>query len=133
MGRKKKEVPKSDDGYYSLRDLTRIVGCDRTTLARVSKGAVSKDRGKHKVFRLDSILAALGNKPDKSLREQKLTEEIRKLKLANDMKENRLLDKSVFIGILQRILGPLDNLIEQKLVNEWPTAVAGLEPAAARV
>lgn len=76
---------------------------------------------------------SVGLPPDKaSLEIRRLAAQCERLERQNSIEAGKLLDKSVYIGIHQRILGPLDNLIEQKLVNEWPAAVAGLDIPSAR-
>lgn len=63
----------------------------------------------------------------------KLKEEHRRLKLANDTKEGKLILRSAVADEFARVFGPVMAQVEQKLVNEYPGAVAGLEPEAARV
>lgn len=68
-----------------------------------------------------------------SLKEQKTQEEIRKLRIKNDKDEGKLVLKSDVAAAIRRALGGVAGICEAKLVNEWPTAVAGLDPAQARV
>jgi len=68
-----------------------------------------------------------------TLKEQKLSEEVRKLKLANDIKERLLVQKFEVASAIRRALAQVATLSESKLVNEYPTAVAGLDCPQARV
>lgn len=68
-----------------------------------------------------------------SLKDQKLREEVRKLKLSNDFKADITVERSKVAEKMQKIIGRAIRTLEQKLLNEYPSAVAGLEPEAARV
>ncbi len=67
-----------------------------------------------------------------SLKEQKISEEIRKLRIANDAKERALVSRSRVIEAIDRTQASVDTLTEAKLVNEWPHEVAGLDVNKAR-
>ena len=66
-------------------------------------------------------------------RELKLREEHRKLKLINDFKEGKLIPIETVKHVHSRTLARVDQVIEQKLSNEYPSAVAGLDVPQARV
>jgi hypothetical protein len=68
-----------------------------------------------------------------SLKDQKLNEEIRKLKIANDNKEGRLIDRSKGLEVLGRMAERMRKALEQKLCNEYPSQVVSLEVPQARV
>jgi hypothetical protein len=68
-----------------------------------------------------------------SLKDQKISEEIRKLRIQNDAKEGALVSRSRIVEALQRVGSAIDGITEAKLCNEWPEAVAGLDVAGARV
>ncbi len=67
-----------------------------------------------------------------SLKEQKISEEIRKLRIANDAKERALVSRARVIEAIDRTQASVDTLTEAKLVNEWPHEVAGLDVNKAR-
>lgn len=68
-----------------------------------------------------------------SLKDQKISEEIRKLRIQNDAKEGALVSRSKVAEALLRCGKAIDTMTEAKLCNEWPEAVAGLDVAQARV
>jgi hypothetical protein len=72
-------------------------------------------------------------KGDLSLKDQKLNEEIRKLRIANDLKEKELVRRSLVIEAHAKMAEQVRKLLEQKLENEYPGLVAGLDTAQARV
>jgi hypothetical protein len=71
--------------------------------------------------------------PAGSLKEQKLSEEIRKLKLANDIKARVLVNVAKCVEAHAKEKAALIAILRQKLENEYPVAVAGLDPGSARV
>lgn len=68
-----------------------------------------------------------------TLKDQKTQEEIRKLKIKNDKDQGKLVLKSEVAAAIRRAIGAVSSILESKLVHEYPTVVAGLDPAAARV
>lgn len=73
------------------------------------------------------------SKSGTSLRDQKIAEEVRKLRLKNDRDEAKLIPVEDVRQIHAEILARVDGILEQKLSNEYPSAVAGLDVAQARV
>lgn len=67
------------------------------------------------------------------MRQNKLMEEHRKLKILNDLKEGQLVPVEKVKHTHSRTLARIDQIIEQKLSNEYPSAVAGLDVPQARV
>jgi hypothetical protein len=67
-----------------------------------------------------------------TLKDQKIREEIRKLRIANDAKERALVSRARVIEAIDRTQASIDTLTESKLVNEWPHEVAGLDVNKAR-
>ena len=70
---------------------------------------------------------------DLSLKDQKLSEEIRKLKLANDKADKLVVSKSGGKAVIQTCVERIRHFLEQKLENEYPSAVAGMDVPQARV
>lgn len=68
-----------------------------------------------------------------SLKDQKTNEEIRKLKLANDLKEGALVSRLAVQSSVSKTAEAIKSFLTQKLENEYPSAVAGLDVAGARV
>lgn len=68
-----------------------------------------------------------------SLRDRKLAEEVRKLTIANDLKEKKLIPIDAVIQSVGRVLAAVDTLTEQIMVNELPAMVAGIDVPQARI
>lgn len=66
-----------------------------------------------------------------ALRDQKLTEEIRKLRIRNDREDSRLVLKSEVLEDGHKFAAWQKQFLTQKLVNEYPSVVAGLDVAGA--
>jgi hypothetical protein len=77
----------------------------------------------------DSLTVAA---PESSLKDKLLAEQVRKYKIHNDSKMELLVSRAKVADAVAKILKAADAMIEQKLVNEWPQFVAGLDPAGAR-
>lgn len=67
------------------------------------------------------------------LRKQKLAEEIRKLRLANDLKEGKLQPVDDLCEWLGKLLGGMRATLEQRLCNELPGLVANLDAPQIRI
>ena len=68
-----------------------------------------------------------------ALRDQKLSEEIRKLRVKNDRDEGKLILVDSVKACVSRVLARVDQILEQKLSNEYPAAVAGLDVPQSRI
>lgn len=88
--------------------------------------------GNQKFYKLSDIQALMARKPNKSLRDEKMFEDIRKVRLYNDKAEGKLIPRVEIVSAIQRILGPVSSIVESKLVNEWPTLVSGMPPEKCR-
>jgi hypothetical protein len=66
------------------------------------------------------------------LKQQKLAEEVRKLRLANDTKEGKYVLRSAVIESCRKTLPAMNALLEQKLCNELVSVMPGLSPDQAR-
>jgi hypothetical protein len=104
----------------------KAAGCPNFKSSRVYVDGLKKWIADH--------AAAITPEQDKAtLKDQKLREEVRKLKLANDVKEGKLVERSRVVASWQRASKAIVSALRQRLENEYPTGVAGLEPAQARV
>ena len=72
-------------------------------------------------------------KGPQSLKDQKLNEEIRKLRNINDKAEKLVVSKSAGKTVIQACVERIRPFLEQKLENEYPSAVAGMDVPQARV
>jgi hypothetical protein len=68
-----------------------------------------------------------------ALKDQKLMEEIRKLRVANDAKEKQVVSVAKVHGAIVQTANEVRNILRVKLENEWPAKVAGLDVTQARV
>jgi hypothetical protein len=66
-------------------------------------------------------------------KEDEQYEKWRKLRIKNDKDEGKLVAVELVKQCHSRILARVDQIIEQKLSNEFPSAVAGLDVPACRV
>jgi hypothetical protein len=67
-----------------------------------------------------------------SLRDQKLTEEVRKLRIQNDEAENRSIQRAEVIAAHSPILTKFKDAAYGKLVNEFPVYAAGQDTPTIR-
>lgn len=67
------------------------------------------------------------------LKDQKLNEEVRKLRLSNDQKEAKLVPRAAGAEAIRKTIGLVGPILEQKLQNELPTVMAGIDPSQGRV
>ena len=58
---------------------------------------------------------------DGNLKDEKLREEIRKLRIANDLKERELVYKRDVAGSIRKTLPEIPKILDQRLVQEAPT------------
>lgn len=70
---------------------------------------------------------------DTSLKEQKIFEEVRKLRIANDAKEKMSVLRSAVCSSIAATEKAIDELLEAKLEKEYPASVSGLDIPGARV
>jgi len=136
---KPKAKPAARETLYSVNALSKITGRDRRTLDKVLSSVKPDGKRKSKpVYKLEGVEAALRAYKSESgsladIKLQIAAETLRKFRLANDRVAGLLVRRSEVAAAMERIYAPIVALIEQKLCNEFPTAVAGLEPAQARV
>jgi hypothetical protein len=109
------------DRAYSVNALSKLLGADRRTIDKAVAHLPSVD-GK---YRLEDVEAALKEKKNSKLRDRKLLEEIRKLRIANDLAEGKVVEKTKVADAVRNCLGRLPAMIEQRLLNEYPAAAAG--------
>lgn len=116
--------PKSHGGF-SISKLSLMVGKDRQTLVRLLQNTTPvATEGKVRYFTLAQVQATLDHKPNKALKEEKLAQEIRKLRIYNDAKEGRLVDESKEAAWLFGLAKTAGKTLWQKLIVEAPTALA---------
>jgi signal recognition particle GTPase len=127
------ERPEEEGQGYSVNALSKLLGRDRRTIDKALVGIPpTRIEGKTKFYLLEEVEQAIRERNVK-LKDDKLTEEIRKLRMANDEKDKKLILKSKVKESLRRCLTPAAAILEQRLVNEYPTGVAGLDVPQARI
>jgi biotin operon repressor len=130
----KTEKSKTQPQGYTVNQLAMMLGRDRRTITKAVDGLKpSGVDGNYKYYSLEAVEEKLKTKGDANLRDQKLAEEVRKLRIQNDAKEGKLVARESVAASIRRILGPADQTLEQKLVNEWPSMVAGQDVPAIRI
>lgn len=117
---------KSPPQGYSVNQLSKLTGHDRRTIDKLLVGVNPVSKTGSPRYLLKDVEVAIANKPDKNLREQLIAEQIRKHRIANDKSERILLPVATFHASLRRCLGPMRSYGEQKICNELPAAIVGL-------
>lgn len=117
----------------SCLGLANETGLDRETVKRRLVAAGLWPPENHSRAKLiDALRPATGDKEGDSIKEKKTFEEWRKLKIANDAKEGALIPRSVVAESVRKLAGQFTKLLDAKLENEYPAAVAGLDVPGAR-
>ena len=132
MKRTRREQPK----LYSVTALSRLTGADRKTIDKAIARAQIKPGGRHggrALYELEPIQDALAAKPDKTLKDEKLAEEIRKLRILNDEREGKLINRATVATSATQFVAECARLLTQALENEFPALVQGLDIAGCRV
>lgn len=129
------EFPKGNHGSdYSVNALSKLLGYDRRTIDKALTGIEpTRTEGKTRFYRIADVENTIRAKKSDKLRDQKLLQEIRKLRIANDKEEGIVVEKARVKDSIQRCFSPMVATIEQRLTNEYPTAVAGLDVPQVRI
>ena len=127
--------PSSTTNLFTINGLSDETGVDRRTIKkRLANTEPRRVDNGQKYYALEDLEAATAQaKEDSPLRDQKLREEVRKLKIANDAKESVLVKRADVAAAIRRALALVATISESKLVNEFPIAVSGLDVPQARI
>lgn len=118
---------------YSVNALSKLLGKDRRTIDKALVGiSPTRTEGKTKFYRLTDVEQAIRERSVK-LKDEKVLEEIRKLRMVNDFEEGKLVLRSVVCESIRRCLSLMVAILEQRFVNELPTAAAGLDVPQLRI
>jgi len=118
----------------SVHSLANETGIDRRTIRkRLVDAGLFPPRGHHRAAILKAIRPAIGDKSGDSLKERKTFEEWRKLKLRNDREEAVLIPRVQVAETVRLLAAKFGALLDAKLENEYPAAVAGLDIPGARI
>lgn len=108
----------------TLKAAKQSPDCKAFHASRVNEAEFLDWASKHEVTTASDVM---------TLKDQKTQEEIRKLKIKNDRDQGKQVLKVDVASAIRRALGGVSSICEAKLIHEFPTVVAGLDPAAARV
>jgi hypothetical protein len=134
----KKANHKSD----SIRSIALLARRDWETVRRaIDRHGVAPTgtRSGRKLYPVAEVLEALRDAPARNpdsraaLKEAKVAEEVRRLRLATGRTESRLIAREAVASEFARLFGPLVPQLEQLLLNQYPAAVAGLDVPQARI
>ena len=108
---------------YTVNGLSELTGTDRATVKRyLADVAPVKVDGASRYYALSDFEAAVNAKPDGgNLKDAKLREEIRKLRIANDQKERELVLRREVAAAIRKTLPEIPKILDQRLVQEAPT------------
>jgi hypothetical protein len=128
---KKSKTATIEQNLRTIYGWSLALKCDRATLTKaLFRVPPDKTDGVRKLYRLKTVEAALSERrkgENHPLRTKKLAEEVRKLRLANDEREKLTIRTAWVIEVVRKITAAVDEILEQKLVNEYPAAVAGMD------
>jgi hypothetical protein len=115
----KTEISQVPPQGLTINALSEQTGTDRRTLKKRLRNVPQQPGGG---YLLADVEAAAQEAADcGSLRDEKLREEIRKLRIANDLKERELVNRRDVAGAIRKTLPDIPKILDQKLVQEAPT------------
>ena len=96
----------------------------------------SGSKGRFATYGLAAVKSAIekhdaGKRQRRGTSDDLLRERIRAIELRNQIADGTLIETSVVCSAISVLLARIDQLIEAKLVNEFPSSVAGLDVAQA--
>jgi len=117
----------------ALEKLTGLTDRRHRQLAKLGHFPAPKNAQYQLAATLRGMFAYYRGMNENDIKQAKLTEEHRKLKIANDYKERKLILVDAVKSCVSRVLARVDQILEQKLSNEYPSAVAGLDVPQSRI
>jgi hypothetical protein len=138
------KTQKRNNATATLSDLARQFQRDRGTIRRWLELAGLKPVKTTKnttLFNLDAatkvINQALASRNDslelQNLKLRRIGEQVRRLKLENDAKENLLVEREKLFAAFAQIGGEISQILYQKLECEYPSTVSGMDIPACRI
>lgn len=110
----------------SLLKKAKAAGCDAFINSRIHEDKLAKWLSEHR-----QEIAEKRSKEDVQI--EKLLEEVRKIRTINDERDKILVKRESVVASLQKTADKIRSVLESKLENEYPSVVAGLDVAAARI
>ena len=109
------------------------------TLTKILAGVpCDGKRGRLKVYKLATVRAAIekhdaGKRQRRGTSDDLLAQRIRSIELHNAIADGTLIEHDRVKSAISTLLARIDQMIEQKLVAEYPASVAGLDVAQAKI
>lgn len=140
MGKNSQASPQNSSKLLGYRSLETESGMDRRTVRKILVGVPpdGEERGSP-VWRLSTfnaaaeayIAATQSGNSTAPLKEQKTAEEVRKLRLANDLKEGKLIERQLVLSRAQVMASEL-NKLRTECESRYPVKLAGRDIAGCR-
>lgn len=134
-----KVTPKDQSSYDSMASAAAAMGISKDVLAQAKRKGAPGFRGS-RVFGKEVLAWLADHKEELNPKNERagvqlkiLLEQHRKLKLANDQKESKVIPVEWVETKWAAIGAKVMTVLRQKLENEYPSLVCGLDPAQARV
>lgn len=125
--------PAVKEKLYSVNALANLLDHDRRTVTKaVLKIQPAREVGGKRLYRLADVQAALASKPDKTLKDELLIEQIRRARNRNDRDEEKVLAKEIVRRLVNHFMGEASKILSQKLEAELPSLVSGLDVVGIR-
>src|SRR5689334_10826988 len=118
----------------SMAQASAMLGVSQEVLSRAKKmGCLGfGDGGRIKIQEVRQFISEHADEfsevSDTSPKEEKLRQEIRKLKNYNDAREDKVVERVKVARDIKRVALAINKILTQKLEQEYPVAVAGLQP-----
>jgi hypothetical protein len=120
--------------HMSVNSLADETGLDwRTVKRRLRAAGLIPLKGRSRATLLAALKNKLPNGTPSPLKERKTFEEWRKLKIRNDREEAGLISREAVKATVKALVPKFHELLDRKLLNEYPAAVAGLDVPGARI
>lgn len=135
MAAKRKRVAtKKDPDLMTVNALAEKAGVDRRTVRKRLVEAGRDPKQKHRLAEVVNIIAPPKPEDNAPIREKKVFEEWRKLKLQNDEKESQMVSRAWVAEALRKYVSECCDVLDNTLVNEAvPLIVPPEDVPAARI
>ena len=131
-------APEGFPEFITAAKLTSLSGLSDRRHRQIAKEGFYPDPKKSN-YKFEATLAGLlkfYREKQKELREVKQAiadEQHRRLKRENDLADELLVARAELVAEFRKVIDPIKQMLRQKLENEYPLAVAGLDVPQARI
>ena len=133
MRSKKTKVSNTPKPFASVEQIAHETGIAwRTARNRLKAAGLLPIEGHTRAEILDAIKPPTGDKPGDSIKEKLTYEQWRKFRIKNDADEGILVHRAKVAATVRVLAGKFTKLLDAKLEDEYPAAVAGLDVPGAR-